>query len=247
MISQEKILSSLQEGMDKYDSGILMSIEIINISELNILIENVDELLNSFYLIVEKVCKKIAKNQIITSNKAHKLYVLIPDDVKGAESIAYTIYSQIQLYVDKKNPESYLQCSVGSIKFSKNQNLSAFDIVSRLSYGMQHSEEQGYYFSYDDNPVDIERIRSENIKLNLLRSSLLDKRVKFMYQPIIDRKTGEVEYHECLLRIPDKNNNYISVGPIISHAESKGLINVVDFTVIEMAVNELIKDPKIVH
>lgn len=246
MTTSGKVISILQREISKRDSGILFSVEITNISELNILVDDLDRVLSKFYSIVEKACEKVDEYHIIMASKPNKLFVIVPDRPKDAEKLAYSIYSQIQLYVDSEIAESYLQCSVGSIRFSKEQNLTAFDLLSRIAYGMQHSKEQGYYYCYDDNPLDVEQIRAENIRLNLLRSSLLEKKAKFMYQPIIDRATGEVEYHECLLRIPDENNNLISVGPIIADAERKGLINVVDFTVIEMAIKELEAEKDIV-
>lgn len=245
MSTQSKIVSLLQREISNKDSGILFSIEIINNSELNILLDDIDRVLNKFYFFVEKACEKTAEHEIIISAEPTKLYVIVPDTPKHAEQLAYSIYSQIQLYVDEQIPESYLQCAVGSIRFSKDQSLTAFDYLSRLSFGMKNSEEQGYYYCYDDNPIDIDALREDNIKLNLLRSSLMEKKAKFMYQPIIDSITGKVEYHECLLRILDENNKYISVGPIIADAESKGLINIVDFTVIEMVIKELVEDKNI--
>lgn len=245
MVSQNKVISILQKAISKKNSGILFSIEIINSSELNILLEDIDRVLNKFYSIVEKACEKTSEHQIFISSEPTKLFVIVPDIAKDAEKLAYSIYSQIQLYVDDKIPESYLQCSVGSIRFSKEQNLTAFDYLSRLSFGMQHSQDQGYYYCYDDDPLDIDRLREKNIELNLLRSSLMEKKAKFVYQPIIDSKSGAVEYHECLLRIPDQNGDYISVGSIVADAESKGLINIVDFTVIEMAINELVEEKDI--
>lgn len=245
MATHGKVISILQKEISKHQAGILFSVEIINISELNILLDDIDKVLARFYSIVEKACVKTSEHTIIMATEPEKLYIIVPDNSKYAEKLAYSIYSQIQLYVDEEIPESYLKCAVGSIRFSKDHILTAFDYLSRLSYGMQHSQEQGYYYCYDDNPIDIEKVRNKNIKLNLLRSSLLEKRAKFAYQPIIDRETGEIEYHECLLRIPDNHNKFISVGPIIADAESKGLINIVDFTVVEMAVKELIEDPNI--
>ncbi len=242
MATHSKVISILQREISRQEEGILFSVEILNISELSILLDELDGIFSKFYSIVEKACLKADEHKIISASEAGKLYIIVPDNPRNAERLAYSIYSQVQLYVDGETPESYLQCSVGSIKFSKDQNLTAYDILARLAYGMQHSEEQGYYYCYDDNPLDVDALRSDNIKLNLLRGSLLNKKAKFMYQPVIDRKTGKIEYHECLLRIQDDNNNFISVGPIIAHAESKGLINIVDFTVIEMAINELKED-----
>ena len=114
-----------------------------------------------------------------------------------------------------------------------------------LSYGMFISSDKSYYYSYDDNPVDVEGLRTQNKKLNLLRSSLFKKKAKFMYQPIVDRKTGKIMYYECLLRVKDEDSNWLSVGPMIGDAESKGLISIVDFTVVEMAILELYHDKKI--
>lgn len=66
-----------------------------------------------------------------------------------------------------------------------------------------------------------------------------------MYQSIVDRKSGNIEYYECLLRVLDEENNFVSVGSMIEDAETKGLINIVDFTVIELAIKELASDKKI--
>jgi EAL domain-containing protein (putative c-di-GMP-specific phosphodiesterase class I) len=62
---------------------------------------------------------------------------------------------------------------------------------------------------------------------------------------VVDRETGNIIYYEFLLRVKNKENKWISVGPMICDAESKGLISIVDFTVIEMAISELARDKKI--
>lgn len=110
---------------------------------------------------------------------------------------------------------------------------------------MSVSKDQSYYFNYDDHIIDLEMLRMRNINLNLLRTSLLRKKAKFMYQPVVDRVSGNIEYYECLLRIPDGSDKFISVGPMIEDAESKGLISIVDFTVIEMVIKELEEDKNI--
>ena len=110
---------------------------------------------------------------------------------------------------------------------------------------MSISQDRTYYHSYDDHPIDVETLRASNTNLNLLRTSLLKKKAKFMYQPIIDRKSGNIEYYECLLRVLDKDEDFVSVGPMIEAAESKGLISIVDFTVVEMAIKELDEDAEI--
>ena len=114
-----------------------------------------------------------------------------------------------------------------------------------MNYGNCVSTDKSYYYNYDENPVDIEDLRTKNIKLNLLRISLFQKSAKFVYQPIVERETGYISYYECLLRVQDQQNKWVSVGNMISDAESKGLISIVDFTVVEMAILELKRDKNI--
>ena len=79
--------------------------------------------------------------------------------------------------------------------------------------------------------------------LDKLRNSIEQKRIKFAYQPIVERKTGNIIYYECLLRIyEDEEGARYSVGKAIQGAEKLGLISIIDFTVVEMAVTELLAD-----
>jgi len=238
-------MTSLQQELDKIKTGILLSVSLLNMDELNILIDDTSSIIDKFYTMVTNACEKVGEYIIVKTPNPTKLFILVSNEGRAAEKLAYAIYSQVQLYVDNEFPESYLRCAVGSIQFSLEQNLKADKLVALLGYGMSTAKDQSYYYCYDDHPIDLSNLRSRNVNLNLLRNSLLKKKAKFMYQPIIDRKSGNVEYYECLLRVPDENNNFISVGPMIEDAEAKGLINIVDFTVIDMAIKELVDDTKI--
>lgn len=238
-------MDSLQKELDKNAHGILLVVKLLNIDELNILIEDVNSIINKFYAMVENASAKASEYKIIKTSNLTELYIIIPNDIKIAESLAYSIYSQVQLYVDSDFPESYLKCLVGSIKFSANKAIKAERLVSMLMYGMSRSGNRNYYFNYDDDPINIEKLREDNINLNLLRTSLFRQKARFMYQPVIDRKTGNIEYYECLLRVKNEKNQLISIGPMIEDAEAKGLISIVDFTAVEMAINELVSDKKI--
>jgi EAL domain-containing protein (putative c-di-GMP-specific phosphodiesterase class I) len=217
----------------------------LNKDELNILIDDTSVIVDQFHVMVNKACEKASDYTILNSDDPTKLYIVVKDDPKVPEKLAYSVYSQVQLYVDANLPESYLKCAVSSIKFSKENKVKADKLVSMMTYGMSQSTDGSYYYNYDDKPFDVEKLREDNINLNLLRTSLFKKRAKFMYQPVVDRETGNIEYYECLLRVPDENNNFVSVGSMIEDAERKGLISIVDFTVVEMAIKELVADQKI--
>ncbi len=234
----------LQQEIDKFKSGILLVIKLINKEELNIIIEDAQKIYDRFYTIVNNACQSFTDCRIIKTTDLSKIFIMLPNDCKLAEIVAYAIFYEVHLHIDNEF-QSYFRCHIGSIKFNKNEDFKIDKILSHLFYGMKNSESPNFYFCYENNPVDIKKLKQNNINLNLLKSSLINKKVKFMYQPIINRESGSVEYHECLLRVLDSNNNYVSVGPMIKDAEEKGLINVVDIVVVEMAIQELVNNPEI--
>lgn len=245
MTNKVKIMGGLEKELVKAGQGVLLVVKLLNRDELNILIDDISSITDKFYLMVEKACAKTNEYAIVKTPDLTKLFIVVKGDTKVAEKLAYSVYSQVQLYVDSDFPESYLKCAVGSIKFSKDRGIKVDRLVSMMMYGMYMSKDRSYYCNYDDNPIDVEKLREDNINLNLLRTSLFKKKAKFMYQPVVDRQSGNIEYYECLLRVKDEDNNFVSVGPMIEDAETKGLISIVDFTVVEMAINELANDKKI--
>lgn len=245
MTKKSTIMDKVQVEIDRVKSGMFLLVKLLNKDELKVLLDDSDAIIEKFHQIVESACKKSGDHKIVEDLEPTKIYIILPDDEKAAEKLAYAIYSQVQLYIDDKFPESYLRCVIGSIKFSEERKVKAEKLLSLLVYGAISSKEVGHYYSYDDNPLDIESLRQRNVNLNLLKSALLKKKAKFAYQPVIGGVTGTVEYYECLLRVSDENNNLISVGPLIEDAEKKGLINIVDFTVMEMVIRELVEDRKI--
>ncbi|MGC0371560.1 MAG: hypothetical protein DGJ47_000249 [Rickettsiaceae bacterium] len=236
-------MKKIQEEIDKIEEGTILEIKLLNIDELNILIHNTSAVIEKFHSMIEKSCEKFTHSKIVKIKDPSKIYVILSDELHLAEKLAYMIYSQVQLYVDSEYPESYLKCSIGGIKF-QNKNYNDIEkLLSHLNYSATLVDGYTYYHSYEENPIDLDDIRQKNINLNLLRAALFKKEAKFAYQPIIDSKTKEIDYYECLLRIPGLDKSYISAGPIIQDAEMKGLINIVDITVIEMVMDELYRNP----
>ena len=89
----------------------------------------------------------------------------------------------------------------------------------------------------DSDCTDI--IAREYRTLSLLQRALNRKTAGFAYQPIIDSTNGDIVYHECLMRFPDENGQWVSAGPAIILAEKYGIIDMVDDAAISMAADEL--------
>ena len=136
MTNKVKIMGGLEKELVKAGQGVLLVVKLLNRDELNILIDDISSITDKFYLMVEKACAKANEYAIVKTPDLTKLFIVVKGDTKVAEKLAYSVYSQVQLYVDSDFPESYLKCAVGSIKFSKDRGIKVDRLVSMMMYGM---------------------------------------------------------------------------------------------------------------
>jgi EAL domain-containing protein (putative c-di-GMP-specific phosphodiesterase class I) len=116
------------------------------------------------------------------------------------------------------------------------------NIADNLSSAIQHIESTTFSSNVmiDNYNNAVQVTLDEYNMLSLLKTAVKEKTAGFAYQPIINSSSGKTEYNECLLRIQDKNGNWISAGDAIEVAEKYGIINIIDDAVLDMAVEELI-------
>ena len=239
-----EIWIKMQDQIASFDGGYGVLIKLLNYQELTALEIPPDTVLHDLINIVKEIESKF--NILL-------LEVIAPDQIFLVSSVsskallkdlAFEIYSKSQLYFSLDHPAKFMQCNLASLDlaFCNRRLEEAIRILQKL---LQNSDIYNYYYEYNQQVHSIDKLRLDNIKLNQFRQAIKNRTVQFAYQPIIDRTTLEIHYYECLLRMPDKNGQMVSVGPIINVVESKGLINLLDHIVFEMAVQELVKDPQL--
>lgn len=239
----EIISSNMQSKIDKLQSGHCILVQLINYDELHATSNSANHTINELNNIIHNVCLKFSK--LVYVYIVHdKVFILIAEISKRElHKCAFEIYAASQLYTSRDVHSNYMHCKIASIDFPKHATKAI--VACNLLIGLiSHFKNHNYYYQYDNQLHHFDIIRKNNIKLNCLRRAIIDKKVTFAYQPIIDRASMSIYYHECLLRIPDETGQLISVGNIIGMAENKGLINIIDQTVLKMAILELIKTPK---
>lgn len=82
------------------------------------------------------------------------------------------------------------------------------------------------------------RLRNINVADELI-TALNDKRIRIAYQPIIDAVTGETALYECLVRMEQPDGNILAAGHFVPVAEKLGIIGLLDYRVMELAVETL--------
>ena len=241
LIAEYKVL---QAEIDKIGRGVCFACKLLNYDEIAFIEPNKNFIIQDLERIIENVSKELdIPLKFRETKKDIILFVLDITDSDLIKSFARKLYLSSQLYINDERPEIYINCCIASIEFPK-VSTNAEEIEKILN--MLLSQNNNYYYrEYNRNDHDLENIKKFNLQLNLLRQALAKKTIRFAYQPIIDRKTLKVHYYECLLRIPDENGAYISVGPIIPIAENKGLIFVIDQIVLEMSIHELVNNPNL--
>ncbi len=73
---------------------------------------------------------------------------------------------------------------------------------------------------------------------------LNERRIVPAYEPVLDAKTGELAFHEALIRIRAPDGGILGAGAIIPAAERFGLIKFVDIRVLEIALARLVARPR---
>ncbi|AAU03719.1 EAL domain-containing protein [Rickettsia typhi] len=235
---------NLQYEIDKLQKGVCFACRLINYDEIEFIEQDKHFIIQDLDQIIKNVSKELnifATFKIINEDRI--LFILNTTDSDLIKNFARKLYLLSQLYINEERPAIYMNCYIASIKFTTVMN-NAESIAKALN--MLLSQNNNYYYrEYSSTAHDLENIRKSNLQLNLLRKALVKKTMRFAYQPIINRNTMKIHYYECLLRIPDENGVYISVGQIIPIAENKGLIFIIDQIVLEMTINELARNPNL--
>ena len=184
--------------------------------------------------------QNLTKNFNIIFLKPYFL-VLIKENDQKVNAVFYNLKHQLTLYddIDHKLHVQFL-LTYTPLRNNKNNIKDKFSHIIQL---LESDLKKSGIIPYKDNIDDI--LLDEYERLFLLKSALQQKRARFAYQPIVDSADGNIAYYECLLRIPGKDGDLISAGPVILLAEKYGIINCVDNAVIEMAVRELEEAPDI--
>ncbi len=269
MVASDRKISNLQSEIDKIGSGYCLSFKLLNCDELNFMLNRNIDLINRLDKIIQKVCcnskiesyleylvdlnnkelvsfdEQTTTTSIYRQIEHDRILLVLPDKPVGfAKEVALKVYFLSQLYIDDKFPVIYMNCCIASVEFPKVSH-RAEEIYNLLNCLLAENN-NNYYREYTQGCCGVEFVQESNKNLNLLRKALLKRTMVFAYQPVIDSETMEIHYYECLLRIPDANDNLVSVGLIIPEAEKKGLIFIVDQIVLEMAIKELVANPKLV-
>lgn len=244
MNSLSSNFACITSEMDRYSSGHCFVIKILNLDEIRIISPSFSDILKDLEAIVIKCCQKRKlefSSFVINDDEVFLIVGTLKQ--KTINDLAFEIYSSAQLYINDKLPAIYMHCCISSGEFRSSSD-KAEEIYYALIALMLERIPGKYYYNLSWRNV-IDKMLKKSNALKLLKEALAHNTVKFAYQPIVDRQTGEIPYYECLLRYPDEEGNFTSIGSVIEEAEKRGLNHVIDRAAFKMAVKELVRAPNL--
>ncbi|MES2729746.1 MAG: EAL domain-containing protein [Pseudomonadota bacterium] len=79
----------------------------------------------------------------------------------------------------------------------------------------------------------------QNTPLETFLSAWRDNRLTLAYQPVIDARTGQAAFYECLTRLQTTDGNILPASTFIKIAETHGLTRLIDTACLRLAIRNL--------
>jgi EAL domain-containing protein (putative c-di-GMP-specific phosphodiesterase class I) len=242
----QKFITALQEQIDcsiKTKQGkALLLIEIISAYKLKMIYES--EFLEQTIVDLIESIKVALNDSTILSTHLHNEYVfLVINEANGQEfeNNLNLIHSIIQAYHSQDSEQPiHFTTTISTVKLKGAAKIASAAInMAYLTSKNSKFEENKFHHSYDELQENKNNFKNYFVIVDNLKKSLMAKKIRLAYQPIIDSRNGAISHYECLLRLIKEDGRIISAGPFIPVVENMGFINMVDEIVLEMVFNEL--------
>jgi diguanylate cyclase (GGDEF)-like protein len=140
----------------------------------------------------------------------------------------------------------HVTVSVGSATFPE-QAKTSYEVMTRAEAALAEAKEAGRN-CFVPSRLSEEQRDQHRLGLALgerVQRALNEDRLVFAYQPVVDSRTGKVDYYECLLRMVAEDGRIIAAGEFMPIIEQLGFIRTIDRYVLERAVREVAAHPGI--
>lgn len=169
--------------------------------------------------------------------------LIIPEcDEKEAREVAKSIQSAIEALKIQTEQKAQVQAtaSIGAAMYPSHAKTGKelFNIADAMMYRSKRSGKNAITFPEQNDILKVFKETEE--KTILVLDAIKHNKIVPHFQPIAKIENSQINIHELLMRI-EIENNLISAGEFIEIAENMGVINSMDYIVIELAFKEINK------
>jgi len=76
-------------------------------------------------------------------------------------------------------------------------------------------------------------------------AALNERRIALAFEPVVEASTRKLAFYECLMRVKRADGSNAHAGEIVPVAEKLGLVRMLDYRMVELAVQELVDAPQL--
>jgi diguanylate cyclase (GGDEF)-like protein len=143
----------------------------------------------------------------------------------------------------KSGPVS-VTASIGAVSVPRYAR-NADEAINRAQESLDTAKRRraGSFLTWRPN-VERDAQRRVNIRVtDEIVTALNERRITMAFEPVVDARTREPAFHECLVRMQQDDGQFLLAPDIVPVAEKLGLIRLVDHRVLELVVAELAMAP----
>lgn len=186
---------------------------------------------------------------ILHIDKDHFAIILNECTPAQMEEKALDIFRHIVSYQYHAAPITIqLSATIGGTHFNVSpRTADTIDDIINHAYIALHEAKDSYrhYVLFTDKQAHALDSIEQLVLAHSLQQALLENKLCLAFQPIIDRKTLQPAFFECLLRIQNDDGSVTSVGPAIPAVEKMGFIDLIDSVALKLTVKELQEFPEL--
>ncbi|WP_168197717.1 bifunctional diguanylate cyclase/phosphodiesterase [Pseudolabrys sp. FHR47] len=121
------------------------------------------------------------------------------------------------------------------------------EVLSRSQDALSAARDKrrGSFAAYRPN-VERDALRKESLRAtDEIIAALNDRRIALAFEPVVEARSREVAFYECLIRAHREDGTPLNASDIIPAAERLGLVRMLDHRVLELVVAELVAAPQL--
>ncbi len=136
--------------------------------------------------------------------------------------------------------------SIGGIMLD-NKGITPATILARAELALRAAKDQGRgrFISYLETAEQSRNYLSMIMTGDSFLRAMREGRVRLAFQPVMDSRTDEVSFYECLVRIIGEDGAVVNAAQFIPAVEELGLARVLDKFTLNMAIKELAMFPQL--
>ena len=138
----------------------------------------------------------------------------------------------------------HVTASIGLVRFPR-QSRTSFDVIAKAEGALLKAKAAGRDCLHAYRVSEEQRLdQRANMELGEeVTRALKEDRLVLAYQPIVDARTHEVRFYECLLRMYSPEGALIPAGQFVPVVERLGMIRALDRRTLDLALNDLEHHP----